>query len=199
MIHGLDPRKHLFAMVGIGDILHHWHIGAFITLQYLQRNGGASLSIRQGVVVVGQIIAAAGGDHVEVVTTLGPDSARGDAGAVERIVGIVHLIDAEDGFQTAFVKSLVVGHEGEARYHGFYLPPNVREDGGILRIGGAQAVHHAATEGIILRLGLDERVELIHYLTATHYDYAHRADRRPLVVGCFKIYCCKVLHIRCVY
>jgi hypothetical protein len=71
MIHGLDPRKHLFAMVGIDDILHHWHIGTFITLQYLQRNGGASLSIRQGVVVVGQIIAAAGGDHVEIVTTLG--------------------------------------------------------------------------------------------------------------------------------
>lgn len=53
MIHGLDPRKHLFAMVGIDDILHHWHIGAFITLQYLQRNGGASLSICQSVVVVG--------------------------------------------------------------------------------------------------------------------------------------------------
>ena len=52
MIHGLDPRKHLFEVVGIGDILHHWHIGAFITLQYLQRNGGTSLSICQGMVVL---------------------------------------------------------------------------------------------------------------------------------------------------
>ena len=29
MIHGLYPRKHLFEVVGIGDILHHWHSPSF--------------------------------------------------------------------------------------------------------------------------------------------------------------------------
>ena len=118
---------------------------------------------------------------------------------MERIVGVIHLIDAEDSFQATLVERLVMGYERETGYLGFYLLPNFREDRSILCIGGAQAMHLTAPVVVIFRFWFDERVELIHYLAAANYDNANRAYRTALVVGCFKIYCCKVLHISWVY
>lgn len=69
----------------------------------------------------------------------------------------------------------------------------------MLRVFSAQAVYLAAPVVIILRLGLDEGIELIHYLPTSHYYYANRADRRAIVVGRLEIYGCKVLHIYCVF
>ena len=37
-------------------------------------------------------------------------------GIVEAVVGIVHLIDSEHGFQTTFVKAGIVSHEGDGGY-----------------------------------------------------------------------------------
>ena len=37
-------------------------------------------------------------------------------GVVESIVGIVHLIDLEYGFQTAFIEGGIVGHERDRSY-----------------------------------------------------------------------------------
>ena len=108
---------------------------------------------------------------------MGPHFARCHASAVELIVGIVHLIDAEDSLQTTFIKSLVVSYEREPGYLGFYLLPYVREDRSLFRISGAEAVHLTEPVVVILRFGLDERVELVYYLSATYYDNAYRAYR----------------------
>lgn len=111
------------------------------------------------------------------MTALGPHFARCHASAVELIVGIVHLIDAEDSLQTTFIKSLVVSYEREPCYLGFYLLPYIGEDRSHFRISGAEAVHLTAPVVVILRFGLDERVELVHYLSATYYDNTYRAYR----------------------
>ena len=58
--------------------------------------------------VVFQVISAAGGDDVEVVMSSWPTLARCYAGAMELIVGIIHLIDTEYGFQTALVECFVM-------------------------------------------------------------------------------------------
>ena len=71
------------------------------------------------------------------MTALWPDSARSYAGAVERIIGIVHLIDAEDRFQAALVERLVVGYERQTGYLWLYLFPHFGEDGRIFSICGA--------------------------------------------------------------
>ena len=73
------------------------------------------------------------------MTALGPHFARCHASAVELIVGIVHLIDAEDSLQTTFIKSLVVSYEREPGYLGFYLLPYDREDWSFFSISGAEA------------------------------------------------------------
>ena len=101
---------------------------------------------------------------------MGPHFARCHASAVELIVGIVHLIDAEDSLQATFIKSLVVSYEREPGYLGFYLLPYDREDWSFFSIRGTQTMHLTAPVVVILRFGLDERVELVYYLSATYYD-----------------------------
>ena len=108
---------------------------------------------------------------------MGPHFARCNASAVELIVGIVHLIDAEDSLQATFIKSLVVSYEREPGYLGLYLLPYIGEDRSLFCIRGTQTMHLTASVVVILRFGLDERVELVHYLSATYYDNAYRAYR----------------------
>lgn len=115
-------------------------------------------------VMVLEIIATACGDDVEVVVPAGPHTSRGDERAVERIVGIVHAIHAEDGFQAVFVKSLVVGYEGQTCYLGLYLLPYVGEDGCVFSVFPAEAVDAGATPVVVVRLGVDERVERVDHL-----------------------------------
>ena len=49
-----------------------------------------------------------------VVLCLWECLARSDAGAVERIIRIVHLVTTENGFQTTLIKSLIMGHQWQS-------------------------------------------------------------------------------------
>ena len=139
-----------------------------------------------------QVIAAASSDEVEVVMSSWPTLARGDAGAVELVVGIVHLIYTEYGFQTTLVKGFVVGYQWQSLYKGLYLLPYFGEDWGMLCIFCTKAMHPTAPVIVILWLWLDKGVELIYNLAVTYYNDSNRADRRAFVVGGLEIYCCKI-------
>ena len=84
--------------------------------------------------VVFQVISAAGGDDVEVVMSSWPTLARCYAGAMELIIGIIHLIDTEDGLQTTLVEGLVVRHQWQSFDERLYLPPHFGEYRGIVRV-----------------------------------------------------------------
>ena len=76
--------------------------------------------------------AAGLGDGLQLVVRQGRELATGDTKCVEElIVGIVHPIDAEDGFEAALVEGPVVGHKGQTLYQRLYLCPDFGEDGGI--------------------------------------------------------------------
>ena len=119
--------------------------------QNLQSYRRASLGIGQGVVMVLQVVAAAGGYDVEVVMAAWPDFARSDAGAIEFIIRIIHLIDAEDGLQAVLVEGFVMSHKRQAALavhavdafdavlleQGFHLFPHEREDGRVFGVLGA--------------------------------------------------------------
>ena len=141
-----------------------------------------------------QVIATAGYYNVKRMTTFGPDLARGDASAVEVVVGIVHLIDAEDGFQAALVERLVMCHKRKPRYLRLNLLPYFGEDRRTVCIRSAKTMHLTAPVVVILWLWLDERVETIHHLTSSNNNHANSAYRRTLIIGGFKIYSCKIFH-----
>ena len=67
--------------------------------------------------------------------------------------------------------------QGEDGNIGFYLCPYFREYGGISGIVGAQSVYLTAPIVVVFWLGLDEGVELVHYLPVAHDDYSDRAHR----------------------
>ena len=46
-----------------------------------------------------------------VVLQIAEGSSRGCQRVEELIIGVIHLIDTEYGFQTAFIKRSVVGHK----------------------------------------------------------------------------------------
>ena len=143
-----------------------------------------------------QVVAAGGGDGVElVVGQMGKAAAGSDAGAVELVVGVVHLVATEDGLQATFVEGFVVGHEGQAFDERFYLCPYFGEYGGFLGVLMGETMHLTAPVVIVVRLRLDEGVEGIDNLAVPHDNHSHGADARPLVVSSLKVYCCKAIHI----
>jgi hypothetical protein len=127
-----------------------------------------------------------------MVRQIGHSPAGGPASVIKKIVGIIHLIDAEDGLQASFVKGTVVGYQGEAFYQGLYLLPYLGKDGGFLGVFPAKAVDLRAPIGIVVRLGLDEGIELFRNLPVPHDDNANGTNAAALVVGCLEIYGCKV-------
>ena len=77
---------------------------------------GAGFGVGEGVVMMPQVVAASGGDGLELVVFQRPAEAspRCRQGIVEHVVGIVHLVDPEHGFQTRLVEACIVGHEWKA-------------------------------------------------------------------------------------
>ena len=84
----------------------------FAAIDFETANGQRSSVCSVGVVVVRHGAAASFGHGVQlVVGELSAEmAARGAAGAKERIVGIVHLVNFEHRLETAFVKRAVVRH-----------------------------------------------------------------------------------------
>ena len=72
-----------------------------------------------------------------------------------------------------FVERLVVCHEGQALDERFYLRPHLRENRCVVGVGTAESVHLRAPVVVVVRLGLDERVERIYDLAVTDNDYSH--------------------------
>ena len=114
-------------------------------------------------------------------------------GVVETIVGIVHLIHSEHRFKATFIKTGIVGYEGDCGYlmsvviymlrireedfcNSFLQPlPDFRKHGGIVCIALRDAMNTLTEIAVIVRLWLYETVELIHYLTMTNHHHSHGA------------------------
>ena len=162
--------------------------------KYLPRDGSTGLSIGQGMVVVLKVVATASRDEVEGVRAFGPHLSGAREGAIERIIGVVHLIAAEHGFQATFVEGFVVCHEGQTLYAGRNLGPHLGEERRVLRVDLRETMHLCAEVVVNFGLGLDERIELVHFNAIPIDDNAHATHAGALVVGRFEINSCEVFH-----
>lgn len=85
--------------------------------------------------VVFKYITTFGGNGVKLmVWQMGECATRYAQSVIELIVGIIHLIDTEDGFQTTLVEWLVMSYKRQPLDERFYLRPYFREDGSLLGI-----------------------------------------------------------------
>ena len=108
-----------------------WDCRNVAALQYLHRNPCTRFCVRQGMVMVRHRTAAGGCYGVQLVVgeTLAEVPVRGATGAVELVVGIVHLINIEYRPQAAFVKRAVVCHQWQTLNQRLDLLPHLREQG----------------------------------------------------------------------
>lgn len=116
------------------------------------------------------------------------DAAGGGAGVAEFIIGIIHLIHAENRFQAALVEAAVVRHQRQPLDHRRHLRPYFREHRSALRILRTQTVHATAEPLVILRLRTDETVELVDYLPSPYDHHPDRAHAAAALVGGLEIY-----------
>ena len=79
-----------------------------------------------------------------MVGQLWKSTAGSHTGAVEFVIGIVHLVTAEHGLQTAFVESFVMGNEGQALNQRFYLLPYFWEYWGFFSVLTRKTMNLAA-------------------------------------------------------
>lgn len=136
---------------------------------------GAGFCVGEGVVVVFEDVAAGGGDGVELVVgeAAAEVASGGGEGVVELVVGVVHLVDSEDGFEAAFVETAVVGDEREAFDLVLNLLPDYGEDRGVFGVFFGEAVDLLAEPLVVFGLGVDEAVEGVYDLSVTDDDDAY--------------------------
>ena len=160
-------------------------------------DAGAGFGVGEGVVVVGEVVAAGGGDGLELVVgkAAAEVAAGGGQGGEELIVRAVHPAHAMDGLQAAFIETRVVRHEGQAFDHLHNLLPHLREYRRVLGVIGTKPVHPHTEPLVILRLGVNQRVERIHDLPSPHDYHTHAAHAAGLLVRRLEIYCCEISHI----
>lgn len=133
------------------------------------------LGVREGVVVVYEVISAGCGDRLKLVVRQPAAEVLpgGREGVEENVVGVVHLIHAEHRFEAAFVKSGIVCHEWKSLDERLDFLPDVGEYRCVLGVFFTQTVDPLAEPLVVFGLGVDEAVERIHYLSVTHYHYAY--------------------------
>ena len=111
------------------------------------------------------------------------------------IVGIVHLIAAENGLQTALIERLVVCNQRQSGYLWLNLPPHIGEHRCRHRVLQTQPMNLRTPVTVVFGLRLDERIKRIRLPPVTINDHAHTANARAFTVGSLKVDCCKILHL----
>ena len=99
-----------------------------------------------------QPISTKFGNSVElVIHGMRECSAASLVSAMKFVIGIVHLIATEDGFQAAFVESFVVCYQRKSFYHGCYLCPYFGKDRGIVRVLTGEPMYLGVPIAIVIR------------------------------------------------
>jgi len=149
-------------------------------------------------VVIDQIEAAGRRNGVELMVgqLLPKMFARGTAGAIELIVGVIHLVAAHHGFQAAFVEGAVVCHKGQTLDEWFNLPPDIRKHRRVFGVLAGDAVDKRVPIVVVVRLRLDEGIERVHELAIANDDYTDAAHAGALVVGGLKVYGGEGVHFK---
>lgn len=157
---------------------------------------GAGFGVGQGVVVQIEVEAAVGCDGGQPV--VGEQAAqfalRGPHGAVERVVGVIQVVGPVGGDEAAAIEGGVVCHEWQVAHQWLELLPNFVESGSVTGVVGGDVVYCNVVVEVVVGVGLDEAVPLIHYLPVPDEYQPHAAHARPQPVGRFKIYCYKIVH-----
>jgi hypothetical protein len=168
----------------------------FPFLQNLPRNPSASLGIGQGMVVVDEMIAASLSYGMKLVVRqlLPKVFSRSTTGAIELIVGVIHLVAAHYGLQTTFIEGAVVRHQGQALDERLNLSPNIRKHGRILGVLTCDAVDHSVPIQVIVRFRLDEGIERVHEFSVADNYHTHATHARAFVVGGLEVYGSEGVH-----
>ncbi len=87
-------------------------------------------------------------------------------------------------------------HERKALNHRGDLLPYIREHRSVLRVLLREAVDLLTEPLIVLRLGVNQAVERIHYLAITDDDHSNAADAGTTLIGCLEVYGGKRFQIR---
>ena len=164
--------------------------------QYLPGNPGTGFRIRQCMMMFLQPITTKFRNIVELmIHGMGERTAGSLISAMKFVIGIVHLVATEDGFQTTLVECFIVCHQGKSFYHGGYLRPYLGKHRCIVRVLAGETMYFGIPITIVIRLRLDEGVERIHNLSFADNHDSHTANTGALVVGGFKIDGCKVFNV----
>ena len=81
--------------------------------------------------------------------------ARSAAGAVELIVGVIHLIAAHHGFEAAFIERAVVRYERQTHNKRLNLLPDIREHRRIFSVFFGDAMDERVPIQVIIGLRLN--------------------------------------------
>ena len=156
---------------------------------------GAGFGVGKGVVVVAQVEPDVSRNGVKlVVGQSGKSTARGAAGAMERIVGVGHGVVEVCLTQASLVERAVMGHQRQAVYPGGDARPHPGESVGSGCVFVGETVDTGVPVAVKIGLRAYELIEFFVY-GAVSYDHdPHAAHAERVVVGRFKIYCCKVFH-----
>ena len=157
---------------------------------------GTCLGIGEGMVVIGQVIAAGSCDRLQLVIrqTAAVMLAGCGQGIIELIVRVIHLIYSENFFQASFIELAIMGNEGKALNHRGDSLPDIWKHRSVISILLRKTMDLLAKPLIVLRFRMYQAVERIHNTAVTYDNHSHAAYAGAALVSGLEINCCEIFH-----
>ena len=160
----------------------------------LHGNIGAGLRVGESVMMAGEVVAAQGGNGLQLMVGRMGENPSGDAQRViKHVAGIVHPVTPHHGLQASRIERGIVGHKRQSLDERRNVGPYIGKERSAVGVAMVKAVHALAEPAVIVGLRLDKGIKTLGDLTPAHYDHPHTAHAGAGTIGGLKVYGCKVI------
>lgn len=147
------------------------------------RYSRACFCIRQGMVVLREIVPAPGGNCLKlVVLQLGKHYLGGSVGVVNLEPFPPHVVVLEQRFQAPLLEIAAMRHKRQPAKLLLHLIPHLRKYRGTVGVLLPDAVNPRGEEVVMVGKGLHQTVKRLHNLAVAHNHDANAANTRSLAV-----------------
>ena len=156
---------------------------------------GAGLRVGESVMMAGEVVAAQGGNGLQLmVGGMGENPAGYSQRIVKHVAGIVHLIAPHHSLQASRIERGIVGHKRQSLNERRNAGPYIRKERSAVGVAMVKAVNALAEPTVIVGLRLNKGLKTLGDLTLANYDHPHTAHAGAGAIGGLKVYGCKVFH-----
>ena len=167
-----------------------------LTIKNFHCDMSASLSVGEGVMMIGQIESTVCSDSMKlVIFQIRKDFNRIYVCAIKPIIRISHFIMRETSLEAALIETFVMSYKRQVSYIFGSLSPHLREDRRVVGVFFFDSMNLGIPVTVIIGDRFYQTIESVHNLPVFNDDNTDAARAPDIAVRRLEIYGCKVREI----